>query len=384
MSFRRSASFFSILAVAWLISCIDPVDIVEDIDSGDLVVDALITDQPGPYFVTLARTRSIKTDLDIVAYVRGALVLLDDDAGNLDTLREVEPGRYQSSQRIRGQVGRKYRLQIRTKESFIYQTDFQEMLPVGTVDSAYFKLTKKYFLNEDGFEELKYDFDLAADGTLPVNGSNFVMWRWKGTYEVFTYPKLRTRISARDPDFGDSDIVLPDPPRCSGFIFIKELYIKSGVRYYSLGEECTCCKCWVNEFSSRPVLTSNRFKQNKFFDVALGSISAQNVEPFRYKYHVGVEMLSVNEEVYQYFETVSTQGSNNLFVPPIGQLRSNVRPVDGSPEVYGMFRVSAVSSRSFFIPSSKLPFGLNQPVDSVRNDCRAIRNSTTEKPDYWD
>jgi Domain of unknown function (DUF4249) len=384
MGFKRILSVSFVLIFCYSISCIEPVDIVKDLESGNLVVDGLITDEPGPYTITLTKSRPITKALENLAYVEGALVLMEDDAGNLDTLKEEQPGRYRTDPNgIRGVLGRKYRVQIKTKERHLYQSAYEEILPVGTIDSAYFRLKRRTVFNDTGGEEAQYNFDLFADATFPSAVGSFAIWRWTGTYEVLTYPKYKTRESREDPDFGGQTVTLPDPPKCSGFIFVRDLYLNNGLEYFAISSECSCCKCWVNQFSDRPVLSSNQFNATKFYDIALGSISAQDDEPFRYKYHVAVEMMSVTEGIYKYWENVATQKGNDIFIPPTGKLRGNIHSVENSPEAYGVFRASAVNRKSFYISSRSLPFGINSPPDSIREDCRKLQYSTNQKPSFW-
>lgn len=385
MSIKKGFSICAVLFLAYSVSCIEPIDIIEDVDSGKLVVDGLITDEPGPYTVKLTRSRTIKSDLDNPSYVQGALVLLQDDTGRLDTLVERMPGRYLTdSTAVRGVRGRKYRLQIKTRDQFVYESDYQEILPVGTIDSAYFQLKKRTFINEMGGEEPKYDFDLYANASFPSAQASFALWRWTGTYEILTFPKLRDRVSSNDPDYNGLTVTLPDPPKCSGYIFLKDLFLESGLGYYAVSSECTCCRCWVNQYSTEPKATNNEFASSRLYDIALGSISAQDDEPFRFKYRVTVEMLSVSEDIFQYWQLMETQLDNSIFVPPSGKLRGNIHSLGQAPEAYGTFRAASVAKKSFFIPSRSLPFGINSPADSIAEDCRKIKNATNVKPASWD
>lgn len=384
-SLKKGLSVICIVLLAYSISCVDPIDIVNDTESGSLVVDGLITDDPGPYKVTLTRSRTIGSDLDNSVFVQGAVVLLQDDAGQVDTLTEQQPGQYfTDSTRVRGVQGKKYRIHIKTRERHVYQSDYQEILPVGTIDSVYYLLKRRTFTNEYGAEEPRYDFDLYANATFPAANGSFAVWRWTGVYEVNTYPRLRTKVSRNDPDFDGMTVTLPDPPKCSGYIFLRDLYLQRRMDYYILSSECTCCRCWVSQPSTNPVLTENAFNATRFFDVALGSVSAQDDEPFRYKYRVNIELMSVDENLFKYWDNIATQRANDIFIPPTGKLRGNIIAIDQAPEAFGVFRASSVSRKSIDIPSRSLPRGLTAPMDSVLNDCRTLKNSTNRKPPGWD
>ena len=69
-------------------SCIDPIDFSKGDDSKRLVVDGLITNEPGPYVVYLASTSSYNAFTTINESVEGAIVILSDDQGDSETLTE--------------------------------------------------------------------------------------------------------------------------------------------------------------------------------------------------------------------------------------------------------------------------------------------------------
>ncbi len=75
-----------------------------------LVVEANITNEPGPYTVKLSHTINYY-DPNVFPTVSGALVTISDNAGNVDTLTEVSPGEYHTST-MTGTEGRTYILNI--------------------------------------------------------------------------------------------------------------------------------------------------------------------------------------------------------------------------------------------------------------------------------
>ena len=75
-----------------------------------LVVEGQITDQPGPYTVKLTRTADYSYKA-INLLETGAVVSIEDDQGNRETLREQAPGGvYQTRDAgIQGVAGRSYK-----------------------------------------------------------------------------------------------------------------------------------------------------------------------------------------------------------------------------------------------------------------------------------
>ena len=84
-----------------------------DLNAADpvTVIEGNISDQPGPYTVSLTKSVNFD-DPNIFPGVSGATVIVNDNAGNTDTLTESKPGIYQS-QTLQGVPGRDYFLRIK-------------------------------------------------------------------------------------------------------------------------------------------------------------------------------------------------------------------------------------------------------------------------------
>ncbi len=114
-SLLRFCSFpFVFLILGLVSSCISPYQPDTQSIGRALVVEGLITDQPGPYAVNLTQTADY-TYSGLNLLVSGATVTLSDNAGNREVLREVSAGYYQTAATgIRGTAGRSYKIAIRT------------------------------------------------------------------------------------------------------------------------------------------------------------------------------------------------------------------------------------------------------------------------------
>ena len=79
-------------------SCIDRISIkIPDSYSSQLVVDGLITDEPGPHTVTLSLASPIEDFLEFRKKIVAKSVTIIDNVGNSELLEEVEKGVYQTS-----------------------------------------------------------------------------------------------------------------------------------------------------------------------------------------------------------------------------------------------------------------------------------------------
>jgi hypothetical protein len=84
------------------------VDLVEA--KPQLVIEGLITDGTGPYTVKLSKTGSY-FNKGVLPLVSKAVVVISDNRGAVDTLKESKPGIYLTS-KIRGIPGRTYSLMV--------------------------------------------------------------------------------------------------------------------------------------------------------------------------------------------------------------------------------------------------------------------------------
>lgn len=88
--------------------------------SPKVVIDAQITDQAGPYTVTLSNTVNFSADV-YFSPVAGALVFITDNSagGFTDTLKESAPGIYKT-QTLAGVVGHSYKLSVKVQNNWYY------------------------------------------------------------------------------------------------------------------------------------------------------------------------------------------------------------------------------------------------------------------------
>lgn len=102
--------FFSASALLLLSACTKVIDV--DLNSQDpmIVIEANISDQPGPYTVSITQTVNF-SETNSFPTVSGAVVIISDDAGNTETLVETSAGIYQTTT-TQGVPGRTYYLNV--------------------------------------------------------------------------------------------------------------------------------------------------------------------------------------------------------------------------------------------------------------------------------
>jgi hypothetical protein len=103
-----------------------------------LVIEGMITDGAGPYLVRLSKTGSYFNQ-QVLPPVSGALVIISDDHGIIDTLKETKSGNYLTS-KIKGISGRTYTLMVLSDKQ--RYTGTSHMFSHVNIDSL--KLEKSY------------------------------------------------------------------------------------------------------------------------------------------------------------------------------------------------------------------------------------------------
>ena len=120
-------------------SCEEIITIDLNTASPRLTVTALVTDQPGPYTVSLSKSESYFSSNVSFPKVSHAVITISDNAGNSEILKESAPGNYQSIA-LRGVNGRTYHLKI-VSEGVTYEASSYLPYPVVLDSVSSQKLT---------------------------------------------------------------------------------------------------------------------------------------------------------------------------------------------------------------------------------------------------
>ena len=289
-------------------SCIEPYhpDIkgYEDL----LVVDALITDRPGPYKVKLAR--SCAYNRGIAKNVHDADVKIVDQHGNEYIFYEVTIGLYQNiDSSFIGESGNAYQLSITTKEGKEYKSDFQLMKPPVEIDSLYYKFDPGHSVDE-------YRVQIYIDTHDANNNSKFYCWTFEETWK-FAVPYQRKQ--SKDT--------------------LKICYASYESKEFIIG-------------------SSEQNKVDQLIMYPLNSIS-YNTNRLKYRYSILMYQYSLNENFYRYIKQlkeINEQGGSLFDVAPT-VTRGNVKNVNDETEtVLGFFQVSSISEKRIFIDNKDLPY----------------------------
>ena len=104
--------FLIIITLFLVISCEREIDLNLEDQSGNIVIEANVTDQAGPYSVRITKSVSF-TQSNSYPGVENAQVTLSDNLGQTENLQHIGNGIYQASS-FQGQSGRTYTLKVQT------------------------------------------------------------------------------------------------------------------------------------------------------------------------------------------------------------------------------------------------------------------------------
>lgn len=368
MKFR---SLFSVILILVLSACVDRITFdVGGLAAYSVVVDGVITDQPGPYQVELTKSFDIESKNSTKTNISARKVVLSDNLGNEVQLKQIRDGVYQTDpDEIRGVVGRAYKIRVELLDGRIYESIPDTLQSGGTVDSVYY--TFKSEKNSEG--TTKYGFDVFFNSTSGEKNSYYFLWKFVGTYQVTTNPEAYTEPC------GESRCPRPRP--CSGYV------LNVAGELEQVGE-CTCCTCWVEFYNDNPIVSDNQLVAGgSFKGVRLGYVPL-NQWTFQDKVRAEAQQYSLSRRAFNFWRAVKAQkeGTTSLFQPISGKIASNFVQLSGkTAPMEGIFYASALKTKGVFIPRSAVPNTIPiPPVELPYNEsCQTFPNSSNARPSYW-
>ncbi len=335
-----------------------------------IVVDATITDRPGPHKVRIYRSVAVNERANANDNIRNARVEIIDTNGNVESLEEIEPGSYETSASFLPAVDTGYKLRIETVEGNIFESSIERLLPGSPIDTL-FALYNPARVDNLGQEVVPPSMRVYVTTDFETSGGHYLRWRWEGVYEVRTFPELhQTKIRGE---------VYPDPRPCSGYVALGQ-----GIQY--VGPPCDCCSCWVTERGDRPTVQNLASSDSQHrTGKAVADIAIDRRHFFK-KYYIKVQQLRISPEAFAFWEQIEEQyeASQNIFQPNANRIKGNINLVKGkvTDDVLGFFSVASVMEREMFIERIDVPI-LVQPIDTVRETCVSLEHSTKNKPAFW-
>ncbi|MCD4788841.1 MAG: DUF4249 domain-containing protein [Bacteroidales bacterium] len=175
----KIATLLSLLA---LTACEDVIEIDLDSIEPKLVIEAVITDQTVEQTVKLTKTGDY-FEPGIYPAVSYANVIISDNLGNSETLSEVNPGIYQTTN-LQGITGIVYELSVEVENmEYTAISEMPEKINIDTLSTEFFEATPRFdegymvkchFTDPAGISNY-YRFKVYENGVLLNSSSDFIL-----------------------------------------------------------------------------------------------------------------------------------------------------------------------------------------------------------------
>ena len=310
---------------------------VPDIDNYEniLVIDGLITDQPGPHTVRL--TRSFSFDEYGPEPEEGAVVMIVDEDQAVFTFTEDQPGIYLSSPSLTGEVGREYKLVVLTADNQTFESEWVGLTGVPDIDSVTYTFEERPTSDPD---QSHFGLQVRVNTHDATNNTRYYMWEWTETWEIIS-------------PFKSS--LYPDEVRC-----------------------------WKTTRSSNiSIGTSEHLSSDIIEDYPLYFISAETSK-LRIKYSAMISQYSISREAYSYWKSLQdiTQNTGSLFDPTPAMVTGNIcNTIDPEAPVLGIFQASGVKQERIFIDREEIPKFVDIP--SGFSACIVYDITDTAEVEYY-
>jgi Domain of unknown function (DUF4249) len=272
-----------------------------------LVVEGLITDQPGPYTIKLSSTLPLGTR-NMATPVTGYNVFIIDDIGNTFQFKETDTGTYVSEPaKFRGTIGRFYTLHIKAKTSVNnhkYESYPIEMKPVPLIDSVYYQKIEIPGDYQSRWPDRPEGCQVYLNTHDPTGQCRYYRWEYIETWEF--------RLPYTVPN----------------------------------------STCWVTGYSDKiNIKNIVSMADARILKYPLNFIS-NLTDRLKVKYSMLVNQYSINEDEYNYWEKLQnvSEQVGGLYDMIPASVASNVYCIDNPDEkILGYFSVSASTSKRIFI-----------------------------------
>lgn len=344
------------LSAFFLGGCIDKVELTFPTDAtteGQVVVDGLITDGPGPYPIRIFRMTPLNSLLIQPVVILEAKVIRDDGPEEA-LIPGLEAGDYLlPGEIVKGEVGRRYQLSFTLDNGAQYQSQWEYMPPVGKIDSIYIEVTAESRHSGSGLVFRNF-LDVYCDVDLTNLDPETPYMRWK-----------------TDRWWMQTEIPRSSPPS-------KSCYILE-----------TPNRQQVHLFDGRGVSADRWIKEPMAFTEA-------NWKNYQKNWYLVIQY-SLNEQAFGYWNRLDKvlEQSGSIFDSPpaavVGNVQNVARPIE---EVLGYFGASAMDTGFHTVYRQDIAFSFVQYVCNlpIRNslysgdpcqECLTIPNAIIERPYWW-
>ncbi len=382
MHVKNSLNIFLIccLLIGVSYGCTDIYEPELFIDKSYLVVEGLITDEPGPYKIKLTQTNVFGEEFER-NYVRNADLRIVDSNNNIIYLKEKSDGNYHTPDDFTGKIEETYTLHIETADGEVYRSSPQKMQSPVNVDDVYAEFGTHSFFFESKVTNTLYQKE--------IEGVNLLMdvSRHDDQYPKFRFSSiLFLQYFFEDDDhlpIGEIGEVDPDDEFC---------WIKRPLNDFLESDVASTSGTYDskrNLIAFIPI-ESRSMRYLGFPLVEKTTTEGETTFATYTKPRIIKSVYALNDEAYNFHLERNKQlsGEGRFFDPISPQLTGNIYNADDPEEVVlGFFEVSSVVKATMLVEILELPHYQFKTIVVKFVDClEHVSNygcMVGEAPDWW-
>jgi hypothetical protein len=261
--------------------------------------------------------------------VSDAVVSIMDEVGNKTSLTPSGNGIYKTdSLTFRGEVGKTYRLNIKTSDGNEYESDSCTMMPVPEIDSIYYGREVQLSGNQS---IARPGLSVYLETKPGIDDKYFLRWEFEETWKFgIPLPTLYNYISEKN------------------ILQISPAYVKQ--------------YCYKSARSGGIITGAILTGQSNLKKQPVQFISTELSDRLTIRYSILIKQYSVSQKEYDYWNDLRQVNETNgdIFGPQPFSVVSNIKNVnDPTEQVLGYFQVSAMEQKRKFIDYNEtLPLDL--------------------------
>jgi hypothetical protein len=311
-------------------SCITPMEI-DYSSQRRLIVDAVLTDQDKIQEIKLSQMVPWGS-VPSFNQIQTMRVSIIDESEQEYLYTYYRDGVFRGPDGFKGEHGKHYKLRIVANEE-VYESSYQRLQSAPTIDTLTYKIEGLTVGLQATFQDIP-------------NHESYYRWRYRNTYQVFS-PKALSHLQT----------------------------------------------CWMQlaDVNFLNISDDQLFKNETIENYEVVRFDADR--KFEYGYMAAVELYTLTEEVYTYWDQIEYQLNNtgSLFETVNFDIQGNIRNLSTDEYVLGVFQVSGVSEKRVFVDAFIGRLGdmecLPDPRGNYSLICKSCLNmgatATTTKPANW-
>ncbi len=324
---KHKALLFSIIALAILNNCVDPIEPDFDFNEGLIFVEGFASTEPDVSFVIISES-AIEFGVYVVNFVEGASVNFENtDNGDIVPLVELQdayvpPGDFTVA------PGESWKLNIRMSNGKQYTSEIEKVLNPVPITNLKVQYDAELEFREIFGGRFIPGHEIFVSFTDPPDAGNYYYWSYR------SYENLDICEKCRESYFRD-DECQPLPRGIGGL-----------QPYYDYPCQSDC---WRIRFPESIPIFEDEFSNGKTItDFSIGNAILYTKEDMV----IEVQQFAISSSAHEYYKVLKDLVDNNSGLnapPPAGLVGNMFNPADSEEFVFGRFTAAATSEASIFI-----------------------------------